>query len=79
MSWFSRKDKKIAKLMQKLNALNDVYILSQLQDKRLIDHYRDVTKEVVSKLTTVSAITVGIGTGASIMEIGREMNIYLGE
>ncbi|PQJ88926.1 MULTISPECIES: pyridoxal-phosphate dependent enzyme [Aliivibrio] len=69
-------DKKIAKLMQKLNALNDVYILSQMQDKRLIDHYRDVTKEVVSKLTTVSAITVGIGTGASIMGIGREMNIH---
>jgi cysteine synthase A len=48
-----------------------VYYLSQADEPEIVDHYRPIADEILTELGEVDAITVGIGTGASISGIGR--------
>ncbi|GAC1405359.1 MAG: cysteine synthase family protein [Ktedonobacteraceae bacterium] len=50
-----------------------VYVLAQAREPRLIEHYRPVAHEIYEAVRNVTAITVGIGTGLSIMGIAYEM------
>ncbi|RMG31356.1 MAG: pyridoxal-phosphate dependent enzyme [Bacteroidetes bacterium] len=51
----------------------DVYVFGQAGESRLLDLYRPVASEIHAQLPTVSAVTVGIGTGLSVMGIACEM------
>ena len=50
-----------------------VYVLAQARESRLIAHYRPIAHEIYAALEQVTAITVGIGTGVSIMGIANAM------
>jgi cysteine synthase len=61
------------RLMAEFESRDDVYVLAQASEPRLVDHYRTVGAEILSELKDVAAITVGIGTGLSVTGIGREI------
>jgi cysteine synthase len=59
--------------IERLRADPGTYLLSAPSDPELIDHYRPVGREILAELPHAAAITVGIGTGATITGIGREL------
>lgn len=61
------------KMMQDYTADPAYYVLAQVREERLIDHYRPVAREIIVDLGTAVSITVGIGTGLSVTGIGREI------
>lgn len=61
-------------MMQAFGEDPKTYVLAQVREARLIDHYRPVAREIVEALDgEVTAVTVGIGTGLSVTGIAREM------
>jgi cysteine synthase A len=60
-------------LMLRLKADPGTYLLSAGSDGAVPEHYRPVAREILDGLPEVEAITVGIGTGATITGIGREL------
>src|SRR5262249_47256294 len=63
----------VGSTMARLAADPNTYVVSQASEPEIVDHSRPVAREVLAQLKGAAAITVGIGTGASISGIGREM------
>lgn len=63
----------VAATIARLRADPEIHLMSQSQDPEIVDYYRPVAREIMTQLPEVAAIVVGIGTGASITGIGREV------
>ncbi|MBI5509784.1 MAG: pyridoxal-phosphate dependent enzyme [Deltaproteobacteria bacterium] len=60
-------------LMQRLHADKGTYVVAQANEPRLISHYEPVGREILAVLPNVAAVTVGIGTGLSVMGVSRAL------
>lgn len=56
-------------LMEAFEAEPGTYVLAQANESRLIDYYEAVACEIFQEIQAPAAITVGIGTGLSVMGI----------
>jgi cysteine synthase len=60
-------------LMQELSADPSVFLIAQHKEPRLVSYYRPVAEEMLAQLPDAAAVTVGIGTGASLSGIGQAL------
>jgi cysteine synthase A len=78
LRWLGAEHRSVAEaelgpVMAELAADPDTFVFAQSRIPALIDHYRPVGREILAQLGGAAAVTVGIGTGASITGIGREL------
>ena len=59
--------------IERLRGDPGTYLLSQADESEIVDGYRPVAREILTDVPEVKVILVGIGTGASISGIGREV------
>lgn len=60
-------------VLARLRGDPNTYLVSQAHEPEIVDYYRPVAREVLAELPGAAAIVVGIGTGASITGIAREI------
>ena len=61
----------LIKHIKKISQESAYHVLSQSTEPKLIDFYFPVGFEIVEQVKNLSAVTIGIGTGASLTGIGR--------
>lgn len=60
-------------LLEQFERRPDAYVVAQTRDRRLLERYKIVADEIIDQLGSVSAITVGIGTGLSATAIAERI------
>jgi hypothetical protein len=49
------------------------HVVDQFRDRRIVDYYRPMSREILAERRDVAAIVVGIGTAACIMGVAHEV------
>ena len=52
------------------------HVLDQFHDRRIVDYYRPLAREILAERPDAAAIVVGIGTAACIMGIAHEVRAH---
>ncbi|HEX4045883.1 MAG TPA: pyridoxal-phosphate dependent enzyme [Gammaproteobacteria bacterium] len=61
----------LIKNIKKISQDSAYYVLSQSTEQNLINFYSPIGFEIVKQIKNLSAVTIGMGTGASLTGIGR--------